>query len=320
MPLISIVVPCYNAKNWIQETLESVLTQDVGDMEIIVVDDGSTDGSGDIVKDEFPFVRLIRAERSGPSKARNLGTKESKGEFIQYLDADDLLAPGKLKVQLEAIQNSGADIAYGDWQKLVKTTDNKYIKGGVIGRELKNPEVDLFNSWNPVNVYLFKRIIVEKIGGWNERLSIIQDARFSLDCALRGARFVYCPGVMAYYRIHSSGSVSTRDPIKFVQECFKNACEIEEYLTRRGSINKSYRKALLRAYGYVARASFKKDKPTFEMAYRALKRLSHRYIPENPRHLRLASQLFGYRNAEYIAVWYRKMKAILKHIKKNIST
>lgn len=308
MTAVSVIIPAFNARPWIREAVQSAIDQNIGQAEIIVVDDGSTDGTADIVEKEFQSVRLMRTENQGPSRARNLGTKLSTGEFIQYLDADDMLADGKLKVQLEAIKNSGADVAYGDWQKLIKDKNGKFEKAEEVRRKLNNPEVDLFTDfWCPPAVYLFRRSIVEKIGGWNETLPIIQDARFVLDCALWGAGFVYSGKIMAYYRVQFSGSVSTRNSPAFVRDCFKNAAQIEDWWKGHGGISQERKRALLKVYGYAARASFEKDKEVFEEAHKALERLSPGYVPNGPQTLKMISRLFGYKNAEKIAFLYRKM-------------
>src|SRR5262249_51748217 len=145
-------------------------------------------------------------------------------------------------------------------------------------------------------------------------LPIIQDARFVLDCALHGGRFVYCPGTMAYYRVHSGGSVSRRDPIGFVRDCLRNAIEVEAWLAQHGRMDEDHRQALLQVYGYVARASFKKDGLAFETAYQALERLKPGYIPEHPKALAIASRVLGYRRAESLALWYRRMKRLVRPV------
>lgn len=307
MYLISVIVPCFNAERWIGEALKSVLEQEIKDIEIIVIDDGSTDSSVDIIKKDFTSVHVIESEHRGASVARNIGTRESKGEFIQYLDVDDMIAPGKLKAQMRGLQKTGADIAYSDWQKLINNDCGLFKKGEIIKRKLRNPEIDLFTDfWCPPATYLFRKSIVEKIGGWNENLPVIQDARFALDCALHSGKFIYCPGVMAYYRIQQSNSVSTRDSTAFVKDCLENASGIEKWWQDNGGINEERKKALLKVYGYAARASFENDKKMFDEAFSALERLSPGYIPEGPYHLRAASRLFGYKNAEKIASLYRR--------------
>ncbi len=279
--------------------------------EVVVVDDGSTDSSAKIIQEKFPFVKLIRTKNQGAAKARNTGIEESKGEFIQFLDADDLLAKGKIKKQLKLLKQSEADVAYGNWQRLVKDKNSSFKKGEKVQRKLKNPEVDLFTQfWCPPAVYLFRRSIVEKAGGFKERFPVIQDARFVLDCALAGAKFIYCPQAMAYYRQHNLNSLSKKSWFAFHRDIYNNAKEIKQIWQKEGGITKERNDALLTVYGYLGRAAFKKNMKMFNFALRELESLNHRYIPKRPKHLKLVSQLVGYKNAEYIAWWYRKLRKI----------
>jgi glycosyltransferase involved in cell wall biosynthesis len=316
---ISVVIPCYNAARWIIATLQSVFVQQHVNFEVIVVDDGSTDDSAHIITTKFPQVRLICISNSGPSRSRNIGTQAAQGHFIQYLDADDLLAPDKLAVQLQALEQSDADVAYGDWQRLEQQTDGSFVPGQVIKRQLpSDAEIGLFTDfWCPPAAYLFRRTIVDRIGGWNERLPVIQDARFALDAALYGGQFVYEPGIAAYYRTHQTGSVSKRDPIAFNRDVYQNALEVEDWWNRNGELTDSRYTALLRVYGQVARASYGSDMDTFEAAYNKLEHLSPGYIPQQPQMLSLLSRILGYRRAEAIAKRYRLIKAQLKFSKQH---
>ncbi len=108
MTLVSVIVPCFSAADWIRDALNSVAAQEVAGVEIIVVDDGSTNDSAAIIAEEFEHVRLIQTRNCGPGAARNTGTVNSLREFIQYLDAEDILAPDKLGAQLELIQQTEA--------------------------------------------------------------------------------------------------------------------------------------------------------------------------------------------------------------------
>jgi len=316
MSKISVIIPCYNAQEWIGETLESVFRQE-GDykLEVIVVDDGSTDKCADIIKIDFPEVNLIQTKNQGPSKARNIGTQESTGEYIQYLDADDLLANGKLKKQFDLLEDTGADVSYGNWQKLEKNDEGEFCKSELVKRELINPEIDLFGTfWCPPAVYLFRRNMVEKVGGWNESLPIIQDARYALDCALHGGEFEYCNDIMAYYRVHNSDSVSKKDSVGFVRDCYINACQVEEWWIENGGLTEERKNALENCLGYVTRASYNHDKETFYDAYNKLIGLNKDYIPEKgvtTDHLLLATKIFGYKNALFISKYFNKLKKLI---------
>ena len=315
--LISVIIPMFNAERWIEEALASVEAQTYPRdlIEVIVVDDGSTDNGAGIVERKFPAARLIRGKNGGPSRARNIGTSAAHGEFLQYLDADDLLVCDKLMRQVQAMQNTGADVAYGDWQGLIMQEDGAFKSGDRVQRTMDGePEIALLlDFWCPMAAYLFRRGIVDRVGGWNERFPVIQDARFVLDCALHNAAFIYCRGIVAHYRVHSQDSVSRRDPRAFMPDCFRNACETEEWFQKHGGLTPRRCAALVWVFEQVARSVYETDPDLFEAAYAALERLSPGgYKPSYPKRLAFASKIVGYRHAEAIAATYRKSKALLK--------
>ena len=314
--LVSVIIPMFNAERWIEETIASIEAQTYPRdlIEVIVVDDGSTDNSAAIVERKFPGTRLMRSTNGGPSRARNVGTQASRGAFIQYLDADDLLARDKVMRQVHALENTGADVAYGDWQGLVLQEDGVFKHGDVMQRKMEEePEIALLvDFWCPPAAYLFHRGIVEKVGGWNERLPAIRDARIALDCALHHAVFTYCRGITAYYRIHAHQLAMRRDPAAFSADCFRNACELEDWFQKHGGLTEKRRAALIKVFEQVARATYETNRDTFEAAYEMLERLSpNGYVPSRPKRLVLASKFVGYRRAEALAVKYRKGKALL---------
>jgi glycosyltransferase involved in cell wall biosynthesis len=313
---VSVLIPCYNARPWIAETLRSVGVAGSASVEIIVVDDGSTDGGPDLIADEFPWVRLLRTPNSGPSRARNIATSIAVGTFIQYLDADDLLANGKLDAQIRALNETGADVAYGDWQRLATDTRGRAAPGEIVCRVMtRAPELELFGDlWCPPAAYLFRRSMVDRVGGWNERLPIIQDVRFVLDCALSGATFVYTPGVQAFYRVHTSGSVSTRDPQAFNRDHFVNALDVQAWWQTHGGVTQDRQAALVFVLAYVARQAFHRDETTFRAALKILHQLEGRYIPKGNAGLRVASTLFGYVRAEQIAWWYKRARRLTQDL------
>ena len=120
--LVSVVIPCYNARRFLSETLESALAQTYPYIEIIVVDDGSTDGTTELIRAYVDRVKAEFGPNRGASAARNQGTTLAAGEFIQYLDADDLLVPDAIERRVAALQSVGADVAYSDWEKLVENS------------------------------------------------------------------------------------------------------------------------------------------------------------------------------------------------------
>jgi teichuronic acid biosynthesis glycosyltransferase TuaG len=114
-PLVSVVMPAFNAERHIAESIQSVLDQTFADWELVVVDDGSTDRTADVAAGFHDSrMRYLRQENRGQAAARNTGIRSSSAPFVAFLDADDLWLPGKLEAQLNAIHNTGADLVYCD--------------------------------------------------------------------------------------------------------------------------------------------------------------------------------------------------------------
>ena len=308
MSLVSVIIPCYNAAPFVRETLASVFAQRDIELQVILIDDGSTDASGEIVTREFPTVEYIRTENRGASHARNVGIAHARGEFIQFLDADDLLVENKLARQVAHLERTHADIVYGDWQYLVKPEQGAYVRDQIVANEMRDaPEIELLRGFFVAfHAYLFRRAIVERVGAFRADLPIIQDARFVLDCALHGAQFVYLPGIAGLYRMHSQ-QISRRRAA-FVQDCLQSAQQVEAWWRTRAGITPERHTALVQVYGNIARMSYQVDRDNFWNAYRAALKLEPRYVPATPRALRLLSRVFDYPRAEAIAAQYRQFK------------
>ncbi|HUN21935.1 MAG TPA: glycosyltransferase [Anaerolineales bacterium] len=308
MPTISIIIPCYNAEKTLGETLNSIVA--TTDYEVILVDDGSTDNSVFIAKSMLPEIHLIQQKNQGPAVARNSGISYAKGELIQFLDADDLLSKHKLQWQAEALVKHEADIAYGNWQRLRVQDDSGWQFAEVEEQEIREP-VDLSaftDFWCPPASFLFRREIVEKVGGFRADLPVIQDARFIQDCALAGAKFVKTPGISAFYRTHHSGSVSTRNRTAFLRDCLTNAQQICEIWRERGMLDIERKKAVLNCYGFVFKSAYqiRETKLALE-AYQSAIKIDPNYLPSNSTIFRLAAKYFGVMFAEGLATFSRKI-------------
>ena len=322
MACVSIIILCFNAMKYLPATLESVYSQKGVDCEVVAVDDGSTDGTRDFLESCGAKIRAHYIEHRGASAARNIGTKNSKAEFIQYLVADDLLRPRAIERRVNALLESGADVAYSDWQYLVEKKDGSFLPGRVIYRRIEDihpdPQIALFTDfWAPPAALLYRRRIVDLIGGWNISLSIIQDARFLLDAALCGAKFAHVSEIGADYRDHRSDSLSKRDSIEFIKDILVNADQVHEWWNAHASLNNERLKALMKVYGYVARSSIKKNTKLFDLACERLMELDPKYIPKSSRALAAASAWFGYKNAEYLAFGFRFFKKLTRFGRKN---
>lgn len=308
LTLVSIIIPVYNSANTIEKTLESVLIQDYHNIELIVVNDGSTDNTEEIIKKYGKRIKYFYQENAGVSTARNLGFSKSNGKYIQYLDSDDLLAKGKLLKQVLALEKNDADVAYGDWVKF-KEINHEIIELETICREFKKkPEIELITDfWTPLSALLYSRRIANKIGSWNTQLPIIQDARYALDAAINKAKFIYTQGIMGYYRVSDSGSLSTASRYKFINDCLVNAKQVDAIW--RADYNKDIDKknAIINVLRFCINEFSKIDKTKFEEAVDLILEIDNKYIPDRSRLLRILSKLIGYKAAEKIAYYKRRL-------------
>jgi len=119
---ISVVIPCFNAARYIEGSILSVLAQDWPDLDIVVVDDGSSDGSAELIGSRFPGVNVLQQANQGVAAARNRGISAARGDWIAFLDADDIWLPGKLKAQVDLLRtNAGSRMCYTAWQVWTST-------------------------------------------------------------------------------------------------------------------------------------------------------------------------------------------------------
>jgi glycosyltransferase involved in cell wall biosynthesis len=228
MTLISVIIPTYNRAHLLGETLSSILNQTLPADEIIVVDDGSTDDTAKASEAAFakwerrkvkgqksPEFKFIRQENAGPAAARNAGFSISKGEFIHFFDSDDLAAPNKHEVQLKALEESGADIAYAPWVK-GNICDGTFTPENHVLQQCGLPSEDnaelikaLLTDWSIVpHACIFRRLIVEKAAGFPEYLFGTEDQMMFLNCLLAGATVVHSPGTLELYRTGESAQIT----------------------------------------------------------------------------------------------------------------
>jgi glycosyltransferase involved in cell wall biosynthesis len=268
--MISVIIPCYNAERTLAATITSALDQDV-EKEVIVVNDGSTDRSPQVIAEFGDRIRSLSTPNRGASSAREIGSKLASGEYIQYLDSDDVLGSATLGARLEAVSTGDADIAHTDWQKLERGPDGAYVLGEIVRPDLTTIELDAEAAiatsefWAPPAALLYRREIVERIGGWPAGLPVIQDARYLFEAARQRARFTYVAGVGAYYRV-SPDSLSQQNLPRFIADCARNAAEIETIWREEGALAPSRLDALAGMWAHVMKAALLNGLEEFEEA------------------------------------------------------
>ncbi|MBX3730407.1 MAG: glycosyltransferase family 2 protein [Candidatus Sumerlaeia bacterium] len=213
-PLVSILVPCRNARPWIAACLESALAQTWSRVEVIVVENGSTDGTREVLA---PFVtrgvRIIEHAAQGAAAARNRALAEARGDLFQFLDADDLLAPDKIARQMDVLRSAPPDaVATGEWARFYDDPN-----------EARFAPEPTWNDFAPVDflrllyaenrmmhpaAWLVPRAVAERAGPWDESLSLDDDGEYFARVVLAASRVVFAPGARSYYRSGQAQSLS----------------------------------------------------------------------------------------------------------------
>jgi glycosyltransferase involved in cell wall biosynthesis len=211
--LISVVMPCHNAAPYVEEAIGSVLGQSYPQVELVVVDDGSTDGSTEILQrlaTEHPErITLVFQNRAGPFAARNAALAQANGNYIAFLDADDTWHPEALRLMhdaLEADLADLADVAWCGWQAIgIAATDTQpqippdLDAGEVVSYFLEH------GPW-PLNSVLIRRHLIDELRGFSERAPTAMDYDLWLRLLARQPKLVRVPDVLAFYRHYPRGA------------------------------------------------------------------------------------------------------------------
>jgi glycosyltransferase involved in cell wall biosynthesis len=202
-PLVSVVIPAYNAARTIRETVSSALEQTMSDVEVIVVDDGSQDDTVDLVAHmDDPRVKLVRQPNAGPAAARNNGIRHATGEWVALLDADDLWLPQKLERQLELLAASpGALAAQGSAYIVDDDLRVLHLKRSVPTDNLLLSFLRFQNLPNAPSSWLAKRSALTEQVMFDPDLVILEDWDFSLKLA-RYANPITVEEPLSMYRQH----------------------------------------------------------------------------------------------------------------------
>ena len=216
LPLVSIVIPTYNRARWLKECVESALAQDYQRLEVLVVDDGSTDDTGEIIKAfTDPRLRYIKKEHTGAPATRNYGILHAEGEFILWLDSDDVLLPHTVEKELAIFDRfPAAEAAYGDW----KFIDAKGRETGQVCQRKHRCGTDLIPDaiWGltiPHGGTMVRKCVYEKYGLYDEQFLRAHDYEFWSRMAEEG-RFKHSACFTCKCRIHNSnisGDMKRRD-------------------------------------------------------------------------------------------------------------
>lgn len=317
-PRVTIVIPAYNAARYLEESLASVRALEYpGELlEAIVVDDGSTDATmavASALTAKFPFeARVIAQANAGPSHARNTGWRQAKGEWIQFLDADDQLAPEKLAVQTSSLATADSSIAclYSPWRREDTTHDGVHPRDDRHQAQFCDPDVEgdpileLLRTENfiPVGAGLNRKDWLERVGGFNESYRFIEDVDLHLRLAIASGQLQRVPSEtpLFTYRCRSD-SLSQSSRLEFVRGCVRNARMAEAHWKgAAGAITETQKRALMLIYENALRAFSELDAEAFDVTLRDVKELAPRFLPTGVK-LRMMSRVIGIKHAYYLS-------------------
>ncbi|MFT4679711.1 MAG: glycosyltransferase involved in cell wall biosynthesis [Flavobacteriales bacterium] len=235
---ISVIIPCYNVEQFIEECIDSLRAQSFQDFEVICVNDGSSDRTGELLdklsNESELDIKVISQENKGASSARNHGLKHATGGYIQFLDADDLLTSGKLEHQLELIEGQdNPSVIFGSYRR-------ETLQGKVV-RERKYDDGKSLDVWHSLmrtdlgitSANLFKADLFKNGIQWSEHLRSSQEYDLMFQIMKQHNNLVFDPEVKTIIRVRESGSISQTNIDQKWERYVQLRVDIMDYLKEK---------------------------------------------------------------------------------------
>ena len=308
-PLVTILIPCFNCAEWVGAAIQSALDQTWPEKEIIVIDDGSRDESWKVISSFGPAIRAERQENQGALRTRNRLLSLSRGEWVQYLDADDELAADKIELQLQ--QQDLAEVLYGsmrmEWfegKQRVRQSE-RVAEGGT----------DIWVKWfrweypNP-SACLFRNDLLKQVKGWDPKYDLCEDYALFRNLLYAGARFAATPRAWSSYRQWSPNQLVNKYSTRLAEDRFRLMLEAAKQLKARRELTDE-RSRTFQIYGFQVIRNLYSMSP--EDGVLALSELKHFLRPfalhagSAPLIYRILYRLLGFANAEKVVRWRRRI-------------
>ena len=308
-PLVSILIPVYNARQWVGAAIDSALAQTWPNTEVIVLDDGSTDGSLDVVQAYAGRVRIHTQANGGQNVSRNRLTELSRGEWLVYLDADDELSPDAVLEKLACAD--GADAVYGSMEL-------RHYQGQSLVQAQPIPAVDhadVFAAaflWKYPNTssFMFRRSAVAEVGGWNEAIRSCTDYDLYFRLLLGGRPLRPAPKSISIYRQWSGGQASAENAFRQTTTrlavMWRTALELDRMGRWTAEAKSAFGNAALRVIRIVHVLDAQRAGVEFDRlrVWNPDLRLAPSEFPSG---YRAAFRVLGFRRAEWLASLVRRV-------------
>jgi glycosyltransferase involved in cell wall biosynthesis len=313
--LVSILIPCFNAERWVAEAIESALAQTWPDKEVIVIDDGSQDGSLDIIKSFGSRIRWETGPNRGGNVARNRLLELARGEWLQYLDADDYLLPLKIARQVNFLRdNPTCDVVYSPilWVRWSETGVEEMVTSIP---QPHDPWI-LLARWHlpQTGGPLWRRETLIAVGGWKTDQPCCQEHELYLRLLQSGALFCHMGECHAAYREWShDATVSKRNNAEVQRRRLEIKEHMELFLKSRGELTPMRLEALNQARFEIARIGWGQDRTFAAEIVRNIELSQRGFVPETPgvpEIYRLVYQVLGFNAAERLAAVRRYWQGV----------
>ncbi len=308
-PLVSVLIPCYNAAAYVAEATGSARAQTYRPIEIICVDDGSRDDSAAVLERlAGPDLRVIRQDNAGQSAALNRALAESRGEFIQFLDADDVLDPDKIASQMPRLLAQPGAVGVSAWGRFRERVEETAFIPEPCWRDAA-PLAWLALSWHigggmmfPAR-WLLPRAVLDKAGGWDESLTVHNDGEYFTRVVMAASRVLFEPRARAHYRSNVAGSVSSQRHARGLESYFRSIEAIENTLRPRLD-DESLRQGLSLMWQRYAYGTYPFLPASANEAMRRARLLHSATLPlEGGWRFVTLARLIGWRWARRLQVW-----------------
>ncbi len=308
-PCVSIIIPCFNAERYIGEAITSAHGQTYPDKEIIVIDDGSTDGSPDVIRSFGTTIRCEFGPNRGGCAARNRGIELARGEWIQFLDADDVLAPEKLERQVAAASEHPDCTVYCDYE-LVNADDGQWVETHSADCRGIDPLAFVLRSMRlQTSAPLHWKERLTAVGGFRTDLQGSQEFDLHLRLAAAGARFEHLSESLYVVR-RRADSVSSNF-VRAVGEQLKFLPALAIELEKRGELNDERRRAFAERMAQNGRVCLQRGGRTTGLAFlREAQKLDPAAAARvYSRGTRVLSRILGPVMTETLVTWKRRRSA-----------
>jgi glycosyltransferase involved in cell wall biosynthesis len=320
-PLVSILIPCYNAERWVTQCIESALAQTWPDKDVIVVDDGSTDSSLEIIKSFGDRIRWETGPNRGSNRTRNRLLELARGDWLQYLDADDYLLPDKITAQMDSLATRPqSDVVYSPMLlHFISSQEPKPVPNpNPINTE--DIWIGLVRWYTPqTGGYLFRRQALVDAGAWNAAQPCCQDNEMCLRLLMCGKQFAFCPSMGAVYRLGSNESVSSRNRALVREHRLEIINKAEDFLRRSGQLTERRLWAINQARFEQARVAWGWEPAVAYAILQTIRRSQPGFIPGEPvpATYRALYRLLGFRITETIGSWRRGFSRLSRSARQN---